>query len=115
MSPELHDNPENKGAPIIYQGTLDNVSGSTKITHATVHNVKLNAQYHMIFEVYSDSERTHLITRINQVITSPVDNSMGCVQLSKLFKEEKFGEIINSQGEIIPVDKITIACKKVAD
>jgi hypothetical protein len=105
-------NPINKNSPIVYYGDLDNIIGSTKITHATVDNVKLNTEYHMVFEVYSDSKRTNLITRLNQKIISPVDNSTGCIKLSTEYKNEKLSSIPSPQGGLIPTNKLIIACKK---
>ncbi len=103
-------NPANINKPFVYTGTLSNTVGSTKIAHSTVRNVKLNAQYEMIFEVYSDSNRTKLITEIKQKIISPVDNTSGCVKFSNEYMHEIFGNILDPNGRLIPVEKLIIDC-----
>jgi hypothetical protein len=103
-------NPEDKSNPFTYDGTLDNFVGSTKITHATVNNVELHKEYSMVFEVYSDSNRTNLITKINQKIISPVDNSNGCVKFSDDYMGEIFGNVLDSKGKPIPINKLIINC-----
>lgn len=105
-------NPQNKDKPFIYLGTLDNIAGSTKVTHATVSNVELHKEYAMIFEAYSDINRTQLITRINQKIISPVDNSNGCVRFSKEYMSEMFGHIPGPKGTPLSVNKLMISCVK---
>lgn len=103
-------NPEDKTKPIVYTGTLDNTMGSTHITHATVNNVQMNEEYILKFNVYSDPERTQLITSIHQKIVSPVDNTNGCIKLSHQYMQEVFGYMRDPQGKPIPVEKLMINC-----
>lgn len=103
-------NPSNKSQPFVYLGTLDNTISFTKITHATVNNVKLHEKYQMTFEVFKDSKRTELITKINQKIKSPVDNSSGCVVLPDEYMNEIFGNVLDSKGKLIPTNKLIINC-----
>ncbi len=105
-------NPENKTNPIVYTGTLDNIAGSTHITHATLNSVTMNEEYIMNFDVYSDPERTKLITSIHQKIVSVVNNTDGCVQLSHDYMQEVFGYMRDPQGKPIPVEKLMINCVK---
>jgi len=67
----IFSNPEDESKPIIYYGTLNNKFRTTTITHGSVYNVAMNQTYHMVFEAYSDPERTQLITRIDQALVSP--------------------------------------------
>ncbi len=108
----LFSNPIDKERPIIYEGFLDNSVGSIKITHSVVENVKFNIEYNMSFEVYSDSNRTNLITKINQKIISAADNTSGCIVLTDKYKEEKLNFIPNASGKITPIDKLIIACER---
>lgn len=103
-------NPEDKNNPFVYTGTLDNTIGSSHITHATVNNVKLNEEYIMSFYVYSDSNRTKLLTYISQKIVSPVDNTNGCVKFTNEYMHEIFGNIRDPKGRLIPIDKLIINC-----
>ncbi|MDQ6968438.1 MAG: hypothetical protein Q9M14_07140, partial [Mariprofundaceae bacterium] len=100
----IFSNPEDESKPIIYNGTLNNVHHTVKVTHATVQNVTFNKKYHLIFEIYSDQEQTELISRIDQIIVAPVDNTTGCVQISS--------EVRNDLFSVFAGTNIPIACDR---
>lgn len=108
----IFTNPENIDKPIVYEHFLDNKYKSTKVTHATLSNVEMGKTYHMIFEVYSDKNRTQLLTKIDQPIVSLVDNISGCVKLDNAFMIAIYGKMLDPSGQTIPVDKLIIACEK---
>jgi len=105
-------NPVDKTKPIIYQGTISNKTASIKITHGTLNNVKFDSNYNMVFEVYSNSNRTNLITRISQQIKSSVDNTSGCVKLEDSYKSEKFNLLFDLNSKLLPAEKISISCRR---
>lgn len=105
------DNPEDINNSIVYKHYLNKSERSSRVTHATVQNVKLGATYHMIFEVYSDANRTQLLTKIDQPIVSLADNTSGCLELSKELMEAQFGNVLDPHGKAIPIDKLIFACE----
>lgn len=105
-------NPEDTNNPIIYEHFLDNKYKSTKVTHATLSNVSMGKTYQIIFEVYSDKSRTHLLTKVDQPIVSLVDNTSGCVKLDNALMKAKYGNVLDPSGNVIPIDKLIIACQK---
>ncbi|WP_415397270.1 hypothetical protein [Sulfurimonas sp. CS5] len=96
---------------IVYTHYLNKTDKNTSATHPTVSNVKLNQKYNMILEVYSDKERTKLISKLNQNIISPVDNTSGCIKLNKIFKEEQYGYLVDGKT-ILTLDHLIIWCDK---
>lgn len=105
------DNPEDMKKPIIYEHYLKKNERSTHVTHATVQNVKVGATYHMVFEVYSDINRTKLLTKIDQPIVSLADNTSGCLELSEEMMRTIYSNILDPHGKVIPIDKLIFACE----
>jgi hypothetical protein len=105
------ENPTDTNTPIIYEHYLNKNERSTHVTHATVQNVKMGSTYHMIFEVYNDTNRTQLVTKIDQSIISLADNTSGCLELSEELMEAQFGNVLDPHGKAIPIDKLIFACE----
>lgn len=107
----VFDNPESPGAPFIYEHYFDKTSGSTKGNHGPLKNLVMGAEYHMIFEIYQDEERTKLIDKVNQILVSAADNTSGCVKLDSDYKQTYFGALPGPDG-ILSLDQIVIFCDK---
>lgn len=105
-------NPSNPAKPFIYEHYLDTNNKSTRVRHSPVFNVKMGDTYHLAVEFYGDEARTRLLSRIDQVIKSPVDNTSGCVTLDQGLKKMLYGDARDPLGKPIPLDKIIIACMK---
>jgi hypothetical protein len=106
------ENPADTNTSIIYKHYLNTNERSTHVTHAIVQNVKLGDTYHMIFEVYSDANRTKLLTKIDQPIVSLADNTSGCLELSEDVMQVMYSNILDPHGKVIPIDKLIFACEK---
>ncbi|NQY20035.1 MAG: hypothetical protein HRT40_01805 [Campylobacteraceae bacterium] len=104
-------NPSNENKDIVYTHYLSSKDKYTGGTHATLSNVKLNKKYNMIIEVFSDENRTKLISKLNQTIISPVDNSSGCIKLNRELKQEKYGHLVDGT-KILSLDHLIILCDK---
>jgi len=104
-------NPSNENKDIVYTHYLNKKDKNTGGTHATLSNVKLNKKYNMIIEVFSDENRTKLISKLNQTIISPVDNTSGCIKLNQEFKKEKYGYLVDGT-KILSLDHLIILCDK---
>jgi len=104
-------NPSNETKDIVYTHYLSPKDKTTSGTHATLSNVKLNKKYNMIIEVFSDESRTKLISKLNQTIISPVDNTNGCIKLNKQLKKEKYGYLVDGV-KILSLDHLVIQCEK---
>ncbi len=105
-------NPSNKNKPIIYNHYLDLKDKNTKITHATLDNVKMYGEYKIILEVYEDKEKKVLISRLEQNIVSAVDNIGGCIKLDQKLKERLYGHLVKGDKNIKSLDHLVIHCDK---
>ena len=104
-------NPLNKNKEIVYTYYLLPKNEITNGTHVALSNVKLNKKYHMILEIFSDENRTNLISKINQIIISPVDNTNGCIEVNKELKKEKYGYLVDG-SKILSLEHLIIECNK---
>jgi hypothetical protein len=104
-------NPLNENKDIVYTHYLSPNDKNTDGTYATLSNVKLNKKYNMTLEVFSDENRTNLISKLNQTIISPVDNTNGCIKLNKALKKEKYGYLVDGT-KILSLDHLVILCDK---
>jgi len=104
-------NPSNENKDIVYTHYLNTKDKNTGGTHLPLSNVKLNKKYNMIIEVFSDENRTKLISKLNQTIISPVDNTSGCIKLNQEFKKEKYGYLVDGTN-ILSLDHLVILCDR---
>ena len=101
------DNPEDASSPITYEHYLDPAQKSTKVTHGPLKQVRANAQYTLMLEIFADESRSVLLERVAQKIVSPLDNASGCVQLHPSIMKALFYVKKN-----IPLEKLSLACDK---
>ena len=107
----LLSDPENAARPIKYEHYLDPQEKSTKATHGPLAMVSEGAKYSMTFEVFADENRTELIEKITQELTSPLDNTSGCVGISNELKSILFPGIKSLMtSKKIPIEKVNLAC-----
>ncbi len=104
-------NPSDENNNIIYTHYLEKKDKSTGGTHGTLSNVNINKKYNMILEVYEDKDRTKLISKLNQTIVSPVDNTNGCIKLNRKFKKEKFGFLVDKKN-VLTQEHLIVWCDK---
>ena len=107
-------NPDKSGEAIVYEHHLDLNERTTKITHGPLQKVRVDQKYTLTFEVFTDESRTTLLERVNQQIVSSVDNTDGCVELSKEAKREYFARVQapGQDNKFVAVEKVHLVCEK---
>lgn len=106
------ENPQDKAQPFIYQHHISKKEGSTQITHGPLHGVKEGQYYEFKFELYKDEAMTQLIDSVIQQTLSPLDNTSGCVKMSRDYQEVYMANIKDPKGRTIPTDKLMVSCIK---
>ncbi len=108
------ENPESAEKAIVYEHYLDPDNRTTKVTHGPLRSLKMNQEYTLTFEAFSEPSRTILLDRVTQQIVSLVDNADGCVDLAKEAKQEHFAGIPapGKKKEDVAVKKLRFVCEK---
>ncbi len=104
------ENPANPKEPVVYRHYLDPKDESIYVRHGPLNGLRMGGSYRLAFEIYADEQRQRLLSRIEQQVISPLDNTDGCVTMDTRFKREKFGHMKDPGGNVIPLDKIVFAC-----